>query len=274
MKAIVIMCLVATVSSCGAGSGVGEMNQQADINGEPLAGLEKIQNEIFLPICAECHNGPGAPQGLQLNSLENSFNFLVGVESSEIPERLRVFPGDPDSSYLVQKIEGESGIVGSQMPLGGSALSNQQISLIRNWITDGAEQLNTQKPDQPVQNKSTELVPTTTIEMVGINRTDKFLEIDLFFSRAINADSLSVSSPLVFRGDEDSRTLVPLDDYRVILSDRQLTIHYTGNHQSAMQLSLILNYSGLAELRDSNGLRIDGNDNGSEGGEFHYVYTY
>jgi len=48
-----------------------------------------------------------------------------------------VAPGDPDNSYLVQKVEGTAA-VGSQMPLGGPALSQSQINDIRQWIQDGA----------------------------------------------------------------------------------------------------------------------------------------
>ncbi len=278
MKPVLVTCLSFMLIACGAGNGTGGNNQQTD--GE-LTGLEKIQNEIFSPICAECHIGSGAPQGLQLDSLENSFNFLVGIESSEIPERLRVAPGDPDSSYLVQKIEGASGIVGGQMPLGGSALSNQQITLIRNWILDGAEQSDVQKVDQYTQGKltsnsrlSTGSASTTEVEMVGIYRTDDVFGFDFYFTHPIDPDSLSISAPLLFLSDEDSRILVPLDDYEVSLSGRQINILYRGYHQSGMQLILILNYSGLAELRDVNGLRIDGDDDGLEGGEFSYVYIF
>jgi len=59
------------------------------------------------------------------------------VPSGEVPTLLRVEPGNPDDSYLVQKIEGTAS-VGAQMPLGGPALSDEQVAAIRQWITDGA----------------------------------------------------------------------------------------------------------------------------------------
>ena len=46
-------------------------------------------------------------------------------------------PGNPDDSYLVQKIEGTAA-VGGRMPLGGQPLSADTIAAIRQWITDGA----------------------------------------------------------------------------------------------------------------------------------------
>ena len=63
--------------------------------------------------------------------------MLVNVPSTEVPSILRVEPGNPDDSYLVQKIEGTAA-VGARMPLGGPNLSADEIAAIRQWITDGA----------------------------------------------------------------------------------------------------------------------------------------
>ncbi|MGI9203135.1 MAG: Ig-like domain-containing protein [Woeseiaceae bacterium] len=104
------------------------------------ATLAQIQANVFTPTCATagCHAGGSPPQGLNLED-GNSFTSLVGVASSEVPAILRVAAGDPDNSYLIQKIEG-SAAVGSQMPLGGAALDPAVIADIRQWITDGANQ--------------------------------------------------------------------------------------------------------------------------------------
>ena len=91
---------------------------------------------IFSSRCTECHVGAAAPQGLRLDAA-NSYANLVGVASNEVPSLQRVEPGDPDNSYLVQKVEGTAAI-GSRMPLGGSPLSDAQIELIRRWISEGA----------------------------------------------------------------------------------------------------------------------------------------
>jgi hypothetical protein len=50
---------------------------------------------------------------------------------------LRVAAGDPDNSYLVQKLEGTAAS-GGRMPLGAGALDQALINDIRQWITDGA----------------------------------------------------------------------------------------------------------------------------------------
>lgn len=97
-----------------------------------------IQANVFTPNCATagCHSGASAPQGLQLDAT-NSYPLLVGVASSEVPAILRVAPGDPDNSYLIQKLEGTAA-AGAQMPLGRAPLPQATIDVVRQWITDGA----------------------------------------------------------------------------------------------------------------------------------------
>lgn len=102
--------------------------------------LVQIQAAVFTPTCATsgCHSGASPPQGLNLED-GNSFANLVGISSGEVPALLRVAAGDPDNSYLIQKLEGTAA-VGAQMPLGGTALDPTVIAEIRQWISDGAQQ--------------------------------------------------------------------------------------------------------------------------------------
>ncbi|MFO1465638.1 MAG: hypothetical protein U1F35_04210 [Steroidobacteraceae bacterium] len=134
------LALLSALGGC-AGKGTG-----LDANGRPATGngggaitadFKSIQDTVFTPICTVCHAGGGAPQGLRLDST-NSYDLLVNVPSNEVPSLMRIKPGDPDNSYLVQKIEGHAS-VGAQMPLGGPPLSAEQISAIRQWVIDGAQ---------------------------------------------------------------------------------------------------------------------------------------
>jgi hypothetical protein len=129
-------------SGCaGSGSGLdasGRPLGSGGSNGGPLvAEFSSIQEHVFTPICTACHAGGGAPQGLRLDSA-NSYDLLVGVPSTEVGSILRVKPGDPNNSYLVQKLEGHAS-VGAQMPFGGPPLPSETIAVIRQWITDGAQ---------------------------------------------------------------------------------------------------------------------------------------
>ena len=113
----------------GSGSGGGGLT----------ADFKSIQDNVFTPICTKCHIGASAPEGLQLDAA-HSYSLLVGVASTEQPAVKRVEPGDPDSSYIIRKLQGTPGISGQQMPFGGPYLPQSTIDVIRQWITDGAQQ--------------------------------------------------------------------------------------------------------------------------------------
>ena len=135
-----LLLLGCTAGCAGSGQGLDQNGQpiSAGGSGGPVtADFQSIQNNVFTPICSKCHIGGSAPQGLQLDAA-HSYNLLVGVPSAEQPTLLRVKPGDPDSSYMVHKIEGLPGITGGQMPLGETPLPQATIDAIRQWITNGA----------------------------------------------------------------------------------------------------------------------------------------
>jgi len=136
--------LTAALLAACAGNGEG-----LNSNGQPItegsnpdtplsADFQSIQDNVFTPICVRCHSGAAAPEGLQLDA-GHSYALLVGVPSGEMPNLDRVKAGDPDSSYLVQKLEGATGIAGARMPKGGPYLPQSTIDVIRQWITNGAQ---------------------------------------------------------------------------------------------------------------------------------------
>jgi hypothetical protein len=117
--------------------GAGGSSSPPGGGGGVTADFQSIQDNIFTPICTQCHIGASAPQGLQLDAA-HSYDLLVGVPSTEKPAVLRVEAGDPTSSYIIQKLTGAPGIVGNQMPLGQSPLPAAQITAIQQWIANGA----------------------------------------------------------------------------------------------------------------------------------------
>ena len=140
-SSLALAACVATLAGC-AGNGMG-----LDQGGRPLppggtaggaltANFDSIQQHVFTPICTVCHAGASAPQGLRLDAT-NSYALLVGVPSTEAPSLLRVKPGDPANSYIIQKLEGHAA-VGAQMPFGGPPLPAATIAVLRQWISDGA----------------------------------------------------------------------------------------------------------------------------------------
>lgn len=146
------------LASCDGGDG----------SGLPPAGqfgpiFSEIQASVFTPNCATtgCHFGAGAPRGLRLDAA-SSYALLVGVPSSEEPGVLRIAPGDPNNSYLVQKLEGTAS-TGAQMPLNAPALGQATIDVIRQWIIDGA--IDDRAPaSNAIRVTSLSPVPDSTVE--------------------------------------------------------------------------------------------------------------
>lgn len=101
--------------------------------------LTQIQTQIFDPGCSSCHTDVGRTPSSGLNLKAGSaFSNLVGVSSVGLAGAVRVIAGNPNSSYLVQKLEGAANIAGVQMPRVGAPLTAAQIKMIRDWITAGA----------------------------------------------------------------------------------------------------------------------------------------
>lgn len=99
--------------------------------------FSEIQANVFTPDCAtsNCHAGANPTGGLNLEAA-NSYAMLVGIQSSQDGTLQRVEAGNPDNSYLVQKLEGTASS-GQQMAP-GAPLPQAEIDVIRQWISDGA----------------------------------------------------------------------------------------------------------------------------------------
>jgi methionine-rich copper-binding protein CopC len=130
--------LDATGNPLGSSSSPNSSSSPASAPTALTADFQSIQDNVFTPICTVCHSGADAPEGLQLDAA-HSYALLVGVPSTEVPGTLRVKPGDPTNSYLIQKLQNSSGIVGAQMPYGGPYLPQSTIDVISAWITAGAQ---------------------------------------------------------------------------------------------------------------------------------------
>jgi uncharacterized protein (TIGR03118 family) len=108
----------------------------------PAVTLTQIQQTVFSPRCAGCHNGSQPPGGALPGALDlragSSFASLVAVASLERQTLARVAPGEPGNSYVIQKLEGAPGISGARMPFGGPFLDQATIDEVKSWIAAGA----------------------------------------------------------------------------------------------------------------------------------------
>ncbi len=90
--------------------------------------------------CISCHTNVGRTPAGGLNLLHDvAYDQLVNVNAAQIPSVKRVNPGNPDASYLLHKIDGRTGIVGTRMPRNGPPfMTDGQILILRRWIELGA----------------------------------------------------------------------------------------------------------------------------------------
>lgn len=130
--------------SAGDGDGDGSAGMSGDGDGDGMMEVidptyANIQERVFVASCSSfssCHDSSGPPaQGLDLET--DAITALVGVESTVAAGRILVVAGDPDNSYLIEKIESMTPAVGVQMPP-NQPLDQNKIDALKAWIADGA----------------------------------------------------------------------------------------------------------------------------------------
>lgn len=139
-----------------------------DLGTLDLNELEERVVTTFGESCARagCHADPNPQQGLNL-SREQFYASTIDVPSSERPELKRVHPGEPDSSYLVMKIEGHPDIVGTRMPFTGEQLSEEEVETIRTWI----RRLPEDPADRPTQERASPAYPFDGWKVINLPTT-------------------------------------------------------------------------------------------------------
>ncbi len=95
--------------------------------------LEAKVAEIFDEHCTACHADGGDLNDPSEFPLEGNLSVLIGRKASE-SEKLLIAPGDPEGSYLMDKVLGTPAMQQDLMPLGGDALPPAQVQVIREWI--------------------------------------------------------------------------------------------------------------------------------------------
>jgi len=108
--------------------------------------LSDINAKYFSLSCVfgGCHEAASAEGGLDMEAADLRAQF-VNVPASDDKAgprgKVRVVPGDPDASFLIQKLEGtQARDEGNIMPDGTDVPidPNCRIKMIRQWISDGA----------------------------------------------------------------------------------------------------------------------------------------
>lgn len=87
-------------------------------------------------LSSACHGGTFPSSRYDLRTY--SATFVSGDDADRIGV-CEIVPGDPESSFLFEKLQSSDPRVGLQMPLEREPLSAEEIALIETWIREGAQ---------------------------------------------------------------------------------------------------------------------------------------
>lgn len=145
MRAVAVLSLALIAAACG----------RQPVTPDAFAGLCSPEmpaaptfgnvQQLFSSTCAACHV---APAQLDL-SAGHSYADLVGIQAPSYTDPptdescggLLVSPGNPDASYLYQKLSSAQPCAGLGMPrteFGTAMLPACEIQLVHDWIAAGA----------------------------------------------------------------------------------------------------------------------------------------
>jgi hypothetical protein len=270
-RALLGMGAAALIAGC-AGDGEG-----LDQNGRPIEedqgtqltpDFDSIQSNVLTPACTACHSGAAAPLGLRLDA-GASYALLVNAPSTEVPAVLRVDPGNPDASYLIQKLEGTAA-VGARMPLGGPPLPQDTIAVIRQWVLEGA----------PASASAAGNAPSLSAAwpLQGGSLQSK-AEVVIAADRELDTSLLSAGTLVLTRsgGDADFANGNEVTvDARIELRSLSPTVLAVRSTQEAWAADTYrMRISGGAPLAvtDLSSVPLDGDSYGAAGGDFELTFS-
>ena len=296
MKTFFMLMLILLSSlillACKAGNGEGLNNQgrpnfetpvvvplETTPNDPPVdpnkisANLNSIQEHVFTPICSVCHGGANPAAGQDLSSITSSITNLINVQSSN-PLFKRVLPDSPEQSYLYLKIIGNAQ-AGARMPLGQSALPDEAIKAIKEWISQGALVPNN-------------IITPTQISRIKISKIKKNtkagnkekLKITLVFNQKINFSTLTNEQIVISQYQNEQLIALPSNSISFShINAHILTISCAINLASTTQLNkrqkfnLQLNNPSVSTITSISGQMLDGDHDGINGGVFSYDFS-
>lgn len=138
------LCIAATLLTAAAAC-----DSTDETPAEP-ATFETVMQQVIEPRCtfSSCHSNPTVAAALDLTP-ELACDTLVNQPSCMFPNRMRVVPGSPEDSFFFHKLTGQgldekpTGSCGGTqtnllMPFGASALADDELQIVHDWIAAGA----------------------------------------------------------------------------------------------------------------------------------------
>ena len=95
-----------------------------------------LSENVFSKSCAfsSCHSSAAsASAGLKLHD-EDALLDMIDKTSVQDPDKKLIVPGDPSSSYLIDKMRGMNLSAGTDSMPPGSTLCESKIAIVEAWI--------------------------------------------------------------------------------------------------------------------------------------------
>ena len=146
MNVKIILIFIAFLININYGSCIENQQQGVKKDASIKSHAEEKVATLFKKFCsvAGCHQGQYPKKKLNLEP-DKFYNATVDMPSLQVDSLKLVDTKNPEQSYLLKKVNGESGIVESRMPVDAPPLKEEEIEIIKNWIFNLAE--NTQKKE-------------------------------------------------------------------------------------------------------------------------------
>jgi hypothetical protein len=267
-----------TVLACAGLAGCAGSGAGLDSNGRPTndptapltAEFSSLQTHVFTPYCTGCHAGAGAPLGLRLTE-DASYAAIVNQPSVEQPALKRIAPGNPDASYLLQKVSGTAA-VGGRMPLGGPPLPADAIAALRQWILDGAAAPRNVTPSSLLASLPAQLAAVYPVEAAHVDFELGSIVVTSNFE--LDATTLSNDNVHLVRaggdrsfGEGNETEIVPL---RIEVRSNDPTIFALVPPAALApdRYRLVISGTGPVPVRDRSSKPIDGDGDLVPGGDF------
>jgi len=269
---LIALGVTAVLSGCGGGGG-GYNNSPPPAATPPPPTtnqtlFQQVQTQVLTPNCNGCHVGANAPAGLRLDAA-NSFAMLVNVASTQVPTLLRVKPGDPDNSYLVQKIDGRA-TVGGRMPLGRAPLPQASIDLVRSWIAAGATMQSA--PDDGSFSIQSTIPAADEMSVAAVKEFqiifDSEIDVSLVQSAGVSLEASGGDGSFA----EGNEVLLPIADVQVSPANPRVLLVHPAAPLMGDDYKLVIDQADGIALADNAARALDGDGDGTAGGAFTLIF--
>jgi hypothetical protein len=128
MRLVLLLCVL-TLSACGG------MDPQPCAAPHNFAVIQTRVINLSCSLSSSCHRGGASAAGQLSLEMPGAYEALMRPAMAD-PSKMLIVPGDPDHSYVMDKLLNRN--VGNLFMPPTGQIEADRIELVRCWIADGA----------------------------------------------------------------------------------------------------------------------------------------